>query len=347
MALRWMESFDDYNTATLGAQKWTTFNAGLTIVTSGARNVNSVKATNVNQAFTKTLDSQASWVVGFAFKIDAAFGTQRTIIRLVDNVTIQCSIALNPDSTLQVVRGNATAINASGLSSMSLNTGTWYYIEWKATIADSIGSNTCIVRVNGENWITVDSGQDLKVSANASANLIHFLDNQNTSITGAYYDDIYVLDGTGSAPHNDFLGDCRVEVIRPSGNGNYSQWLGSDADSTDNYQHVDDTNSDGDSTYVEESVVDDKDSYAFGDLTSTPDTIFGIQFNVRARKTDAGSISIAPLARVASTDYFGTGWALSDSFVDQTEIMEDNPNTAAAWTASGINNAEFGFKVLA
>ena len=66
----------------------------------------------------------------------------------------------------------------------------------------------------------------------------------NGATTANYdYDDLYICDGTTvpGEPVNDFLGDVRVDTLYPNGNGNSSQWVGQDANSTDNYLNVDDT----------------------------------------------------------------------------------------------------------
>lgn len=340
-----MDGFDHYTSVANGGIKWNTFNASLAIQTAVARNGNSLKADNANRNFAKTLDNQATWIIGFGYQLSAL--NQIRLIELIDAGTTQCALRVNTDGTLEVVRGTTTALNASGKSSFSLLTNTWYYIEWKVTIADSISANTCKVNVNGVNWINVDAAQDLKAGSNAFASNLSFNTNAST-IMNIYYDDIYVLDGTGSV-NNDILGDSRVETLFPNADGNYSQWDGSDGNQINNYLLVDETNQNGDTDYVETSTVNNIDTYNFGNLSSTPTSIAGIQINTTAEKTEAGARTFANLIRISSTDYLNSNnFSLSqNSYIDFLQIYEQDPSTSAAWGVTNINGAEYGYKLTA
>lgn len=339
MALRFMDGFDGYTSNSNGGLKWTFFNTNLTIQTTVARNGNSVKADNANRTFAKTLDNQATWILGFGFHYATA--NQIIIVNLQDAGSDQCGLRVNTDGTLQVVRGTSTALNASGTSSLSLSLNTWYYIEWKVTIADSISASTCKVNVNGVNWINVDSGQDLKATANAQANRVVFIPNSNI-IMNIYFDDIYILDGTGSA-NNDLLGDMRVETLFPDGAGNSSQWT---ADSGTNYTRVNEANPDT-SSYVQTSGVNNIDLYTFGNLSSTPTSIAGIMVNNFAEKTDAGARQFANVIRLGGTNYVNSNNhnPTAMSYLDHTQIYEQDPSTSAAWGTTNINAMEVGYKL--
>jgi hypothetical protein len=50
---------------------------------------------------------------------------------------------------------------------------------------------------------------------------------------------------------------------------------------------------------------------------------------------------------VSSTDYEGASQNVGTDYRVYREIIEQNPNTTAAWTESEINGAEFGYKVQA
>jgi len=155
----------------------------------------------------------------------------------------------------------------------------------------------------------------------------------------ANWDDLYLTDST------DFLGDCRVECLIPSGNGNSSQWVGSDATSTDNYLLVDETSLDGDTTYVEADSVGDKDTYAMDDLETAAGTVYAVQTILAQRKTDAGSRQVAPVLRHSGTDYDGTSVSVGDTYAFGIEIEEQNPGTSSAWSIADVNAIEFGAKV--
>ena len=283
---------------------------------------------------TALFDSQPTWIIGFAVKGNAASWVQPTFLTLLDTGTLHISLSIDAQQRLYVSRGGVVI----GTGTTILGCASWYYIELKVTIDDS---GSFQVRLNGEDEIHNAGGPvsaDTRNGAAASANQIRFYGLTASTL----YDDIYICDGAGSA-NNDFLGDVRVEAIFPSGNGNSSQLIGSDADSTDNYLLVDEA-APSTADYVESSTVSDKDTYVFGDLTPTAGSIAGIQILPYAAKTDAGSRSIVTVARLSATEEDGSAMALSSSPLYLSEIRETKPG-GGAWSISDVNSAEFGVKV--
>lgn len=341
MALRFVDSFDHYVTADL-AEKWSSVTGSATISASnGRRSTACLRLATLNSvSVVKTLDAQTTWIVGFAFKVGtvgAASG--QAIVALLDASTLQLDVRLNPDGTLSVTR-NATVLTTSVFA---LATGTTYYIELKATINNS-GSYE--LRVNGAN-VTSGSGVDTQNTANATANQIR-IGNSSTGAGNANidYDDLYVCDGTGAA-NNNFLGDVRVDCLFTNNNGNSSQLVGSDGNSTDNYLLVDEAAPNDDTDYVESSTVGNKDTYAFGNLSHTPASVFGLQIAMAAKKDDAGARSIQSVIRSSATELDGTANPLATTYTYYLQISETDPNTSAAWTGTNVNAAEFGVKVAA
>lgn len=341
MVMRFLDSFDYYATSDT-TRKWTSKDGAPTVQNTVVRNgINSLQA-NSTHAVNLTLDAQASWVYGFGFRITTLSVAQR-LIEFKDGATVQCSLRINTNGTLEVRRGTSTAVT-DGLSTFSINTNVWFYIEMKVTIADSIAASSCVVRVNEDVKITVATGQDLKVSANATADNFKM-----GNIAGGgtdYFDDIYICDGTG-AVNNDFLGDVKVEVLLPDGNGTTNQFTGSDADSTDNYLHVDETDTDDDTSYVEHDTVGEIDLYTFDDISlGTPQTIHGLQINNIVKKDDAGSRTIRAVTRPVATNYFGGSKSPSDgSYSNERHVYDVSPETSVAWTESEINGTEFGIEI--
>jgi hypothetical protein len=233
-----------------------------------------------------------------------------------------------------------------GTSTNAMSVSQWYYIEAKVKTDNTTG--TVDVKVNGVTWLTLSS-QDTQVTANAYVNLVGF-GADPVSATGMQQDimDMVVLDTAGSAPTNDFLGDVRVEGILPSGNGNTSQLVGQDANSTDNYLNVDEDapGADDDTTYNESSTVGDKDTYNYPSLTPTTGTVFGVQISPHAKKTDAGTRSIVSVARLSGTETDGSTQTLNSSYAYLPDVRETKPG-GGVWSISDVNSAEFGVKVSA
>jgi hypothetical protein len=196
--------------------------------------------------------------------------------------------------------------------------------------------------VNGQNWLTLPAGTNTRSSTNNSASLVEL---RNSSPIYNIYSDFYILDDTGNT-NNNFLGDIIVETLYPSGIGNYSQFVGSDGNSVNNYQLVDDPAFDGDTTFVETSGVGFIDTYTYTKLSKVPSVIYGIQQSIGCRKTDAGNRTIAGLIRVAGTDYLSNDPIVTDTYLLQGVVIETNPATSGAWSQADINSIEAGFKIL-
>ena len=64
------------------------------------------------------------------------------------------------------------------------------------------------------------------------------------------------------------------------------------------------------------------------------------------RETDATSMTLNTLIKSGATEDAGTGEVIgSTSYKVLKRIAETDPNTAAPWTVSGVNAAQFGVKV--
>lgn len=339
MTLRFVDSFDHYASADF-SQKYTSASGPPSISAgNGRRSTACLRLTSTLQNVLRVLDSQSTWIVGFSFRVSSLPGSDAAFLTFMDAGTNQCDVRLRSDGTIRVTRNGTTLATSSN----SLSTATTYYIETKIVINNSTG--TLEVRVNGSstNWISI-TGQDTQNTANATANTI-----QLTGVAGGFntdIDDLYVCDGAGST-NNDFLGDVRVDCYLPNGNGNSSQLTGSDSNSTDNYLLVDEASQNGDTDYVQSATVNQKDTYAYADMSHNPASIFGVQINMVAKKDDSGNRSICSVIRSGGSDTDGTSQALSTTYSDYRQISETDPNTSAAWTRTNLNSAEFGVKVAA
>lgn len=365
--LRFIDSFNHYQTADI-LRKWTnvppvyqdmlpggaTLNTFLTIDNAGGRRGGGIKIAvgwdGVSSFFggpfamglnvMKTLDSQSTWIIGFAYKVSILPYTHFNIVSLTDIGIQQLVVVLNLDGTVQIKCGNTVLAT----SSSPLSTGNWQYLEFKATIGTS---GSVELRKNGRT-IASASGVVTKTTANNSANAI-VLGLQTGSTGGpavnVFYDDVYVCDGTGTT-NNNFLGDCSIDVYLPSGNGTHSDFLGSDGNSIDNYLLVNQTYPDDDTTYVHSDVLNAQDTYIIPDMPFTPTAIYGIQSNFIAKKNDAGPREISTAIRLSGVDYVGGGsQVLSTTYNNVMSIIELCPATSAAWNIAEFNAAEFGVKI--
>jgi len=338
MALLFVDGFDHYVTADI-PKKWNSGGANVSIQTAGGRRGGGcMRCTGASPQASKTLQAETSWVVGFAFS--CATLTTTAIAQFLDTGTVQCDLRLNADGTLLVTR-NGTSVTG-GQSTFALSTNTWYFLEIKVSIADSIAANSCKVRVNGGDVITVSAGQDLKNTANTTANSVRLGQSSNTSTFE--YDDLYVCNQSGST-NNDFLGDVRVDTLYPTSDGTYTQFTPSTGST--HYLLVDET-APNTSDYVDGNTVGHRDSYGMGNLPAlVSQTVYGVQVNAAMLKDDAGAKSAATMVRSGTTNADGTSAALGTSQAYVSQIFEQDPDAAAAWTETTVNAMEAGVVVTA
>jgi hypothetical protein len=214
-------------------------------------------------------------------------------------------------------------------------------VEVKWNCVNSIGANTFQLVVDGTLIMDIPTTTDCQ---NYSSSGVDALNIQGFA-TYTYFNDVYICDLTGS-DWNDFQGDITVDVLHPDGNGDTNDFVGSDADSTDNYLLVDDATPDDDSTYTESATVTDVDLYTF-DNSESPDTILAVAVDCYCIMDDAGPKSGKIITRVGGTTYEGDAFSLAETYEYATQIWELNPDDSAAWEAADIDAAEFGVKVEA
>jgi hypothetical protein len=343
MAFRFGDSFDHYATASIG-EKWNLINVPTIAAGNGRRGGQSLRMTNTNQGVTKTFDNQATWINGFAFRINALPGLPIAIFAITDAASVQVDLRLNADGTLSVTR-NGTAVT-SGSSTIALVSNAYYYIEHKVTISTSIAAGSWKVRINGVDAITVATGQSSRATANSTANGTK-LSGITSNVMNVDFDDLYILDGNDSGvagnPCNDFLGDVAVVPLYAAGAGNYSQWT---PDSGTNYARVNEALADGDTSYVQTPTVGNIDSYIYQTLAGSPGSIFAVLWNAEMRKTDASSYNVRRHYRKSATDYVSTiDQSLASTYLIYQEVLHADPATGAAWAAAALAGSEWGAKL--
>lgn len=350
--LLFCDSFDHYATAEI-TQKWTSgvLTAGPNSIAIGAvgrNSTNGLRTTwadgNADVYVRKTVTPSGSTaIIGFALNASAFNGvdTNNPLLEIRDSGTAQISLRINSDGTLDVVRGtfNGTLL---GTTSSGITAGAYSYIEFKVVLHASAG--TYAVRVNGSTVLS-GSGANTAGAGTTTWTEVQLITDGTAGAhrdTGTWdIDDLYVCDGSGSN-NTDFLGAIRVKAIFPDGAGASTDFTPSVGA---NYENVDEASTDGDTTYNSETTVGDHDTYTFAAL-GIAGTVKAVQTNLMVRSAGAGSETIAPMVRIAITDYQGTSTGVSTSYTDKMQVYEVSPATSVAWTTTEIDGAEFGIKLV-
>jgi hypothetical protein len=228
-----------------------------------------------------------------------------------------------------------------------VHVGQWHYLEVDLEI-DSIkpgsytqyGLSACRVLLDGSAIIdtTLDFTTGIGFAGNASAAKWTQLDIGDGN---GVLDDFYVCDGAGSGIWTAPVGDIRIGVIRPNGTGATTGWTPSGAAS--NWDAVNDTTPDDDTTTVTAGAAGLSDLYAMEDV-STGDTILGAQILVNAKRTAEGFATLTPLLRHAGVTTALTPRPLASSyFYRNRECFETMPN-GDPLTDANVNALQAGIR---
>lgn len=342
--LVFMDSFDHYATADLG-MKWTT-NSG-TIGSSSPSPRTGVNRYAGHAAGLQKTNPNGSWASGvacFGYQFNTTPAAAHTFFSVRDSSTTHLSFVLNGSGTISVYRGTSGG-TLLGTSASALSNVTWYHVRLKWTIHDSTGTVEVYVNGTKTGWIDL-AGQDTRNAGNATWDNILVLSSGGG--TTSYFDDFILLDSDTSDGANDLTdieGTPIVGCVRPStGDGTRADFTPSTG--TDNGAMVDEAAPDGDTTHNESDTAGHIDTYNFPALGVTG-TIHGIQVTNTARKTDAGTRTIAAAAYIGSTDYAGANANIDTAYAMYPQVWAENPATASPWQVSEIDAAEFGVKLVA
>jgi len=371
MALLFMDSFDHYATADI-TEKWTQIVAkeewsdyeDLPVIGAYGRNSsqgirmavgNTSRCGNPVSVTLAPTDTDLV-IAGAAFKYNnftnlsqevnpkvnsdtASNGGSNWLFAIKDTNTYQVWFRLNTNGTISAFCGAGYPSTLLGTTTGSLQVNVWAYVEFKVLIHGSAG--TVDVRINGVNSLSL-TGVNTQAGTSAIWNVARFgyIAVSTGSTITCDIDDVVVMDGSGSY-NNAFIGDVTISILNPNGAGNSTDWTPS---AGSNYQCVDEDLVNDDTDYVSSSTLNTKDLYAFADAPAGAD-IRAVQVLAAVRKGAEGPGQVTLVTRSSSTDYDGAAQGIGGttySYVRQ--VLETDPATAAAWSESGFNAAEFGIK---
>lgn len=354
MTLLLAESFDGYGPTTtdmppVADGKWDDANNACMVVTGGAHGFYGRRSdASTGVILQKTLasaDEDDVLVFGGAlFLAAAATGVDLLVFAGDAGATTHLTVKTNSTSAkFEVWRGPAGSGTLLGTAEPAYVLSAWQYLEVKVKLHDSAG--TVDIRVD-ETSVLALSGIDTK---NAGTDTVFDTVRISGASNNIRWDDVYLCNEQG-ATNNGFLGAVVVECLGPSGNGNSSQFVGSDGNSTDNYLLIDDGadgNSISDLDYVESDTDNNKDTYAFDNSAyASPQSIYGVVAYARARRSDTGARTLALVARSGASETDSADFAIptsSEAFTWVGHAYETKPG-GGSWTFTDLNAAEFGVK---
>lgn len=309
---------------------------GISIITGG-RNSNCYQATGGNTISVGLSTNITTSICGIAVKHPSLPVSDITILRFIDNTTIQFELSSNQNGAVSVKTptGGGGSLSIIGTSSNNIiRAGTFQYIETKVVYSTST-TGSILVKIDGNIIFNLSNIQ----TAFTTAQVNRFLMSSDH-----LFDDLYIADATGST-NNDLLGDMKVLSLFPIANGRVTQFgrIGV----TNNWQAVDDSAPDSDTTYVYGSSMGLMDMYRFGSLPSNVQTPVAVQTMILPKKDLPGNRSIASVIGNGTTESISSLnlslW--SGDYIYWWTVYDINPITGVAWTVNNINNIESGVKI--
>lgn len=345
MALIGFEGFDSSNVVQHYVEKWTGRASSGSIQTASSRwGVGGyLQETNNGNHLVMHFPGVTTIIVGFAFWVNTANNHPACRFYGDNGGTHHCQLNINTTTGIVQHCLGSTAIATSTIPyDKTPLVGTWNYVEWKVTLADGTGG-AATVRINGETMLDVSGIDTRNGGTDGLINEIRFEGNNGHT---RRWDDVYILSGDAIAP-NDFLGDCRIMTLMPDGNGSSSDLVGSDGDSIDNYQLVN-QNPPNDASWVGSGTPGDLDLYTVEDLPDSIVTVHGVQVSARAMKTDTGAISGRSLLKSGGTTVASDDMILGSTFAHGGRMaLALEPDGSAPWSPADVNAIEAGFEVRA
>jgi hypothetical protein len=287
----------------------------------------------------QTIPGLATYVCGLAFKQPVL--VTNDLITFKEGATDHVIIRITPTGAIEVLRAPSTqlGITAAGL----IFAGFYNYLEVLCTVDGAAGVVT--VNLNNTQLLNLTSQNTDNSGAVPEINAIQF---QGGNPSGTSIDDVYILDTVGSAPQNAVLGDTRVESLVPVADGAVQMFpVIEPVTPTTHFDKVDDLTPDDAVTFIASEDAADIDTFDMQTLSDPggSSAIYGVQQMVYARKDKVTAKSVRPISRSGAVNYQGAINPLDTAFDYYVEMWQQDPDTAADWTESGVNTAEWGAEV--
>lgn len=286
---------------------------------------------NVNRALGSLY---ASFTHGAAIYVPS-LSSEVPIFEELQGSNYQVTLSVGTSGQIKVYRGSRTGTLLGSSANGVIAVNTWYYLELSCTVNPSAG--VVSVNVNGVNVLSL-TGLNTYNAGTTGIDTIGMCEaGSGISVT---FDDTYFK--TDLTP----LGPLRIETLIPVADISGNVWV-PDVGSL-GYSRVNTGQADGDTSYIQGTNVGDLDLFGLSGIAESPSSIFGVQVTLQARSTDGLSTrAVAPVLNANGATNVGAGHTIAAAYSFPWQMWNQNPTTAAAWTASDFNSLQAGVKVTA
>jgi hypothetical protein len=256
----------------------------------------------------------------------------------------QVSLHVNATGQLQFYlggNGSSTLIGTAS-SAGTIAGGAWAYVECTVTISATVGFVEC--KVNGTTVITTAATQNTKNTANTFVNALQLIG--AVGVATCLFDDWYMLDGTGIAPFNAYLGPVQVRGDAPSAN---SAVGGRNAFTPTNPTNVNWTNVGNipavATKYNADSTAGDYDMFQFPSLPANTLTVLAVDLWALVLLDSAGARTVELNTYSNPTDSPTAAFTPGTTAAYANQVSTVDPHGPTAWTVATAGAAELGVKV--
>lgn len=332
-----------------------------TIVRAGGTAIrfnNTGAAENIQHIFTT---AQGVYYFCWYINLQAAPTTARSFLTILNSANQKVGIRITTGRALQLFNEEDSAQVGSDSSALTL--GQWYRIELKidsTTLASTAIEARAYTDAPNASAFWNPSGT-IDITANPDRWRVGYTSSDAT--LDFVMTDAVICDNAGSYA-NTWPGPGWLWYGRPNGNGDNSQWTGSDGNSTDNYLLLDETPPNDATDYVESNTSGQIDDYT---VDNTPaavgpdDTIQLVAVGVRfaISNTTGGDpdfvLRIKPAAS-GTTDETGNVSGAGATTYNSMQITLGNylefannsnyeqPGTSNPWTKAALDTAQIGIR---
>lgn len=339
MALLVFEGFDHHQASAplgaLGAKTGWAVSTGFSTTIAGLLGGLAVGPNTFTAEMTYTPGgNKTTLIAGMRFRTAGTPTGTFELIRFMDGASVQCGLSITTANKLIFWRGTSATVLST--STTTLTNTSWYFIELKITFHNTTGAYE--LKLGGVSEFSA-SGVDTCNTANNFATACTL---QLHPSYGQFYDDFYLCDDTGSAPHNDFLGVIRVETAYPT-SADATTWT---PNASTNVSRVQESGWDGDTSYNSTSTSGNVDTFNHGNLSSTPATIFGVAVTAGMRKDDVTGRTGRTKLKSGGTTQDGASVVLDTSYKLLRDQYVTDPNTGSAWTGANVNATKIGYELV-
>lgn len=342
------DGFDSYSVSTDLTSKWTTRQTAILYsATGGLRGggalTNQVGTSffNISKTFSGYTSSSNNIYFSFWIKTPPVRNALSSLFRFDKGSNQTCLFSLNGEGGIRF-SNNSTVYDIPWTKIDDYN---WHHIECAIKQNTATAANNLRIWIDG---IQRYAGSHATTSAtNRYApdrfSLFLPLSNLAGSTLASFIDDLIVWDD--QTTFDSFttvpMGPHAFDTLRPNAIGSSTQL--SKLGSTENWDCINEIGPDQDTSFVYGTGTD---LYQYSDLSVTPVSIYALAINSVIKIDTSGLFAITHKLKSGGVTEDAAQSAVSSTTYSTFQSSKKNdPNTGAAFTQSGLNNAEFGFQV--